>query len=83
MFCGGFGSYGTNSFGPVGFGWMFLSLGIRFIVFAVIILFVYKLFKNYTNRPSDIVRILDEKFARGEITEEEYLKRKSILTQKN
>ncbi|NYC50657.1 putative membrane protein [Clostridium beijerinckii] len=29
------------------------------------------------------MKILNEKFAGGEITQEEYLKRKSVLSQKN
>ena len=83
MFCGGFGSYGFGSSGSLGFGWMFLAMGFRLLVFIGLIVLVVKLFKNHTNKSNDTMRILDERFAKGEINEEEYLKRRNILSQKN
>lgn len=83
MFCGGFGGYGLGSSGTIGFGWMLLSMGFRLIIFIGIIVLIFKLFKSYSNKSSDVIRILDEKFANGEISEEEYLKRRTILSQKN
>lgn len=84
MFCRGFGPYGfgpSNSF--LGSGWMFLSMGVRLLVFIGLVILAIKLFKNYNNKSNDSIKILNEKFAKGEINEEEYLKRKSVLSQKN
>ncbi|AQS05694.1 SHOCT domain-containing protein [Clostridium beijerinckii] len=73
MFCSGFGGYGG----------MFLAMGFRMLIFIALIVLAFKLFKNYTNKSNDAMKILNEKFAGGEITQEEYLKRKSVLSQKN
>jgi putative membrane protein len=89
MFCGGFGRFG--GFGGYGFGpsgsigneWIFLAMGIRFLIFIGLIILAVKLFKRHSNKSSDSMRILDEKFAGGEISEEEYLRRRTILSQKN
>ena len=83
MFCNGFGGYG--GFGPInsiGYGGMFLAMGFRMLVFIVFIILAVKLFKGYTNKSNDAMRILNEKFAGGEISQEEYLSRKTILSQK-
>lgn len=83
MFCSSFGRYGD--FGPVnsiGYGGMFFAMGFRILIFIVLIAFAFKLYKSYTNKSSDAMRILNNKFASGEISEEEYLKRKTILSQK-
>ncbi len=76
MFCG---------FGGSGFGfspWMFMMMGIRILVFIVLIVFGVKLIKNYTSNSNGALKILDEKFASGEISEEEYIKRRTVMTQK-
>lgn len=85
MFCRGFGGYGFG-YGPAGsagIGWMFLAQGFRLIIFIALIILAYRLFKNYTVKSNNTLKVLDERFAKGEITEEEYLKMKSILSQKN
>jgi putative membrane protein len=76
MFCGGFGSYGFGSASSLGLGWMFLAMGFRLLIFIGLIVLGIKLFKNYTNKSNDTVRILDERFANGEISEEDYLKKR-------
>ena len=84
MFCNGFGGYG--GFGPagsMGYGGMFFAMGFRFLIFIAIIVVAVKLFKSYTNKSNDAIKILNEKFAGGDINEEEYLKRKAILSKKN
>ena len=81
MCCNGFGGYG--GFGPassIGYGGMFLAMGFRMLIFIALIVLAFKLFKNYTNKSNDAMKILNEKFASGDITQEEYLKRKSILS---
>lgn len=83
MFCGGFGRYGFGPSGSIGAGFMFLAAGFRLLIFIGLIVLAVKLFKKYANTSYNSLRILDEKFALGEISEEEYLKRKNILTHKS
>lgn len=83
MFCSGFGGYGIGAAGTSGFGWMFLMMGFRFLIFIVLIVFAIKFFKGSANKSNDMLRLLDERFAKGEISEEDYLKRRSVLSQKN
>ncbi len=83
------GHFGAQAFG--GGGLMLLMMGFRLVVLIVLIIVGIKLYKKYKNNPSnnpsnnssDVLKILDERFAKGEIDEEEYLKKKAILTQKN
>ncbi|AJG99091.1 hypothetical protein LF65_02509 [Clostridium beijerinckii] len=84
MFCSGFGGYGGfGAASSIGYGGMFLAMGVRMLIFIALIVLAFKLFKNYNNKSNDAMKILNEKFAGGEITQEEYLKRKSVLSQKN
>ncbi|MZK51136.1 SHOCT domain-containing protein [Clostridium beijerinckii] len=84
MFCSGFGGYGGfGAASSIGYGGMSLAMGVRMLIFIALIVLAFKLFKNYTNKSNDAMKILNEKFAGGEITQEEYLKRKSVLSQKN
>lgn len=82
MFCG-FGGYGYGPLSSIGLGGMFLAMGFRMLIFIVLIILAVKLFRNYTNKSNDPMRILNEKFASGEMNQEEYLKRKVILSEKN
>lgn len=75
MFCG-FGPLGS-----IGIGGMFFK-GFRMLIFIILIILAIKFFKNYANNSNDPMKILNEKFASGEMDQEEYLKRKSILSQK-
>lgn len=68
-----------------GMGWMML-LGLFWIVLVVVV--VYLLMKLLTNRKDETgigsgketpLEILQKEFAKGNITEEEYLKRKKYL----
>jgi putative membrane protein len=61
---------------------MFVVMGINIIIVIALIIIAVKLFKKYANHNRKALCILDEKFVNGEITEEEYLKRKTILKQK-
>lgn len=83
MLCGGFGGYGFSSADPLSYTWMFLAMGFRLLVFIGLVVLAVKLFKSYTNKSEDNMRILNERFAKGEISEEEYMRRKTILSQKN
>ena len=82
MFCNGLGMHG--GFGPagsIGYGGMFFAMGLKMLIFIVLIVVAVKLFKNYTNKNNSAMKILNEKFASGEITQEEYLSRKAVLYQ--
>lgn len=86
MFCrgfGGFGPYGYGASNTFGVGPYFLMMGFRLLIFIGLIILAVKLYKKHSNNHNNSIRILDEKFAKGEINEEEYLKRKTILSQKN
>jgi len=87
MFCrealgyGHFGGYG-------GGGGMFIMMGFGLLIFIALIFFAFKLMK--TNSSSDFslssnsaLNILNERYAKGEIDEEEYAKKKIILSKKN
>lgn len=94
MFCRGFSGSGYGHFGGFGGGGMFLMMGFGFLIFLAIIFLSLKLMKNHphsnfssSNNPissnNSALNILNERFAKGEIDEEEYTKKKIILNQKN
>lgn len=80
MFCGfggyGYGGYGFGSYGSV---WPFIFMGFRLLFFVGIAVLAYKLIKQYGNKSRDAVKILDIAYAKGEISDEEYMKRKNAL----
>ncbi|MFD3156969.1 SHOCT domain-containing protein [Haloimpatiens sp. FM7330] len=75
MFRGCFG-YG---FSNVGTPYMFGFMIIRFLLIIGIVVIAVKLFKNYFISNNNAFKTLDNLYAKGEITEEEYKKRKSII----
>jgi len=86
MFCNRFIGYGYGG------GGMFLMMGFGFLIFLALIFLAFKLMKgnsplsssnNSTFSNNSALNILNERFAKGEINEEEYTKRKQILNQKN
>jgi putative membrane protein len=62
-------------------GFMFAAMLLRFLIAAIIIVFIGRRFKRAGGCRNNALRLLDYKFANGEITEEEYMKRKTLLTQ--
>ena len=83
MFCRGFSGYGYG-----GGGGMFIMMGFGFLIFLALIYLSFKLMK--VNSPSLVssssnsaLSILNERYAKGEINEEEYTKKKIILSKKN
>ncbi|MGE5628466.1 MAG: SHOCT domain-containing protein [Solirubrobacterales bacterium] len=77
------GMYGINQFGgsfPIWF--MFGMMVLKLVVIAVIIFVAYKMYKKHNFKSFSAIGILNERFAKGEIDEEEYLKRKEVLKRK-
>ncbi|MEQ8153616.1 MAG: SHOCT domain-containing protein [Clostridiaceae bacterium] len=77
--------------GTIGTGWFLAIAGIKLLIFIVLVIVAIRMFKKHNAHinsiskadDNDPLRILDEKFAKGEYTEEEYLKRKEILSKKD
>lgn len=59
--------------------WMIIPMIFRFLIIVGIIYVGIKLFKGHIGKNNNAIKILDEKYAMGEISEEEYLKRKNII----
>ena len=78
---GGFGMMGPWMMG-FGFGWPFMFL-FPLVFIVLIVLGVYYLFSGQGSRggfgQGDALRILKERYARGEITSEQYVKMKNEL----
>ncbi|GLC30310.1 SHOCT domain-containing protein [Clostridium omnivorum] len=67
-----------------GFGFpafMLLAMFLRLIFITLLIVFMGRRFRKFGRCKNSALVMLDNKFASGEITEDEYLKRRSILTQ--
>jgi putative membrane protein len=76
---GGFGHMGGWGWGMAIFGWLFMMLMVSLVVWLV---------WSATRRPgsshevrSSAGKLLDERYARGEIDRDEYLQRKTDLEQ--
>ena len=87
MFCRGFLGSGYGQFGGYGGGGvMFIMMGFGFLIFLALIFLALKLMK--VNSPFSLsnnsaLTILNERYAKGEINDEEYTKKKIILSKKN
>lgn len=74
-----------NNFGNGGYGFMHYGFGlliaIGIIIFiAVLIYFLTRRNKKLDYNSSPVLETLKMKYVQGEITEEEYLRRKDLLT---
>jgi putative membrane protein len=83
MFCSRFLGSGYS-----GGGGMLIMMIFGFLIFLVLIFLAFKMIKSNSALPfspsnSSALNILNERYASGEIDEEEYTKRKIILTKKN
>ena len=88
MFCRGFLGSGYGQFGGYGGGGMFLMMGFGFLIFLALIILAFKLMKNNSHSNFSLsnisaLNILNDRYAKGEIDEEEYSKKKIILNQKS
>lgn len=77
---GRYGGYGMHG----GFGGGVFSMICSLVILIALIVVGVKLYKKYISGTdkSKVFNILDEKYASGEITEEEYIKRRTILLNK-
>jgi putative membrane protein len=88
MFCRGFSGYGYGNFGIYGGGGeMFIMMGFGFLIFLALIFLSVKLIKANSTSPFSLssnsaLNILNERYVKGEINEEEYTKKKIILSKK-
>lgn len=78
MFCSGFG-FG----GPYGGGGFFMMIPMLLIL-LITVYFIHKAFNNNKNNSTHIfsskaMNILNERFAKGEISEEEYISKKQKI----
>ena len=80
--------YGMNNhLGGWGWGmawgmgiWMLIGIALLFLLVIVIVrLMTYSTPTFKSSMPSDASRILDERYARGEIDDEEYQRRRRLL----
>ncbi|WP_129408413.1 SHOCT domain-containing protein [Marinitoga lauensis] len=84
--------WGWNGFRPfMGGGYGMIGYFISFIMLIIIIGVIFLVFKSIKNNNEakkreygkinnyDALKVLNEKFAKGEITEEEYLRKKKII----
>ena len=81
--------YGSRFFGPGGCfgggfygGWHFMMVGFVVLILIAIAVIVLIKKKHSGSIDSGSLNILKENFAKGLISEEEYLSRKNVLTKK-
>jgi putative membrane protein len=85
MFCNGF--YGMSGFGMFGGGlWGLMMMMVQITMFALVIYLVYRVGKGLVTKTSLLsdsnIESLKERYVRGEISEDEYMKMKQVLIQK-
>ena len=87
MNCEGFSGSGYGNYGGYsGGGGMYIMMGFGFLIFLVLVFLSLKLMKDSTHLSlpnNSSLNILNERYAKGEINEEEYTKKKAILSKKN
>ncbi|AJD32504.1 MULTISPECIES: SHOCT domain-containing protein [Clostridium] len=71
--------FGRSAFTGGWSTWMIVPMIFRLLIIIGIIYAVVKLFKNHMANNNNAIKILNEKYATGEISEEEYLKRKNTI----
>jgi putative membrane protein len=70
-----------NFTGFVGVAGVAVIATLRILIFVAIVTFFIKQYKKLGGGRSNALKILDEKYVNGEISDEEYINKKSVLTQ--
>ena len=68
-----------------GFGgqWSFLYIGLRFLFIIGVVWFIVNMIKKNYKESNTGIEILNQRYANGQIDEEEYQKKREILSNKN
>ena len=70
--------------GPLEFLWGFLALAGTVVFWTLLIVLLVKLLKTKpslsVHQSSSALQVLEERYARGEITREEYFERRAVLS---
>lgn len=79
--CGyGFGYHGYgNGFMGLGGPYLIIFMIIKLLIIIGIVVVGIKLFKRHVKGNNNAIKILDNMYAKGEISQEEYKKRKEFL----
>ncbi|KLO22445.1 hypothetical protein X275_03550 [Marinitoga sp. 1197] len=75
----GFYGYGGIIGSLIGFGFMILLIIIVYFLFKNLVKPNNSKKSNVKTNNEDLLRILNEKFVNGEITEEEYMRKKKLI----
>jgi putative membrane protein len=70
------------TFGPPGFAlWGVVSAALHLLFWVVVIFLAVRLFRHVADRPprSSGLTILEERYARGEIDQDEFLSRRAVI----
>ncbi len=78
----GASGYGANALGCGRFGMPMMGLGLVLIVLGVIAIVHFMKKSNQNNSTGVEMELLNERFVKGELTEEEYTKMKRVLKSK-
>ena len=68
----------SGAYGP----WIIVVMVLKLVISVAIIFIAYKIIKKHNFHSISAIKILDERYAKGEIEEDEYLNRKKVLKQK-
>lgn len=78
--------WGFSHMGHGMFGTGFLGWAITLLIIVLVVLLLGRLFrpdKKISTDTRDSMKILDDRFARGEISEQEYRKMREVLERRN
>ncbi|QEK13341.1 SHOCT domain-containing protein [Crassaminicella thermophila] len=59
--------------------WMILRMGLGIVITIGFVIWITRLVRDYGYNRKHAIELLDEKFANGEIGEEEYMQKKKII----
>lgn len=73
-------SFPGNCFGYGSNLWVHYAIGGILLIIGIVLVVMFLMKRNNVSRiSSEAIELLNMKYAKGEITEEEYLKRKSVI----